>query len=212
MTVITSYATLQSAVADELLRPDLTEGGQIQRFIRMAEHALRRDPRVKRLVSNATLTVSSEVTALPANFLGLEQLAHAGPTFFGPLHQGTAADLAGTTAAMATGVPRWFHVLSDQAAIQVGPPPDTTYSLAMDYWETIAYLGVSGVLQNWLLANHSDIYLYAACKQSAPYLREDPRLAVWGTLLEEGLEALNQHNDFTQFSGALSRQPAHRLP
>jgi hypothetical protein len=40
---------------------------------------------------------------------------------------------------------------------------------------------------NWLFAAHPDLYLYAALVESAPYVGDDPRLAMWQVLLEEGL-------------------------
>jgi predicted transcriptional regulator len=49
----------------------------------------------------------------------------------------------------------------------------------------------SGVT-NWLLTDHSDVYLYAALVEAAPYLGDDARLAVWRSELAERIEGVRR--------------------
>jgi hypothetical protein len=44
---------------------------------------------------------------------------------------------------------------------------------------------------NWLLLNAPDLYLYGALTDSAPFIREDERIAVWKSLYEEKRDDLN---------------------
>lgn len=48
----------------------------------------------------------------------------------------------------------------------------------------------SGNPTNWLLAGHPDIYLYAVLTESAPYLKDDERVALWHERLEQALQDL----------------------
>ena len=57
---------------------------------------------------------------------------------------------------------------------------------------------------NWLLTYSPDVILYAALMQSAPYLADDARVAVWGSMYQSGVEALNNESDQAQVSGPLS--------
>ena len=43
---------------------------------------------------------------------------------------------------------------------------------------------------NWLLKLSPAVYVYSACEQSAPYLRDDPRLPTWVALKEDALNSL----------------------
>ena len=43
---------------------------------------------------------------------------------------------------------------------------------------------------NWLLDVAPDIYLYGALMEAAPYLDDQEKLATWGGLLEQSMEAL----------------------
>ena len=57
---------------------------------------------------------------------------------------------------------------------------------------------------NWLLLNHPDAYLYGALVESAPYIKDDARLAVWQGILEERLAEIripDTSANFTSYAG-----------
>ena len=72
----------------------------------------------------------------------------------------------------------------------------------MVYYAKIASLSDSNTT-NWLLAKHPDIYLYGALIQSAPYLKDDERVATWMSLYERMLEDMEKADERALFSGAV---------
>jgi hypothetical protein len=44
---------------------------------------------------------------------------------------------------------------------------------------------------NWVLLEHPDVYLFGSLVHSAPYLKDDSRLATWKTTLDEALAELD---------------------
>jgi len=206
---IQSYAELKSSIADWLLRDDLTD--VIPDFIHNAESELQRDHRVRDFLTT-TFSVDSEEETLPSNFLKLESLSHDGPTYFGPVE---TTDLSGLTRineeeSGAAGAPSHCAILG-RSTIKFAPPPDETYDLVMGYWQTISHLSDS-VQSNWLLDDAPDIYLYASLVESAPYLKEDERVAIWEHELEKRLEKLDMDTDKTRFSGTITMRPFNPIP
>lgn len=210
---ITNYTTLQSTVTDWLMRPDLT-GAPVQSLIQAAEGSLKRDHRVRRLVSGSPFSVSAASTALPAGIYAIESIYHDGPVKWGPVQIVSSQALAGVNAARAgaTGAPTHGAVIEGTYPAKnllVAPVPDGTYALKLTYWEGLASLS-GGAPTNWLLLAHPDIYLYAVLAESAPYLKDDERLMVWKSQLETKLEELHQRTWDGQFSGPM-RMPIRAI-
>lgn len=207
---INSYATLQSSVADWLWgRSDLVS--VIPTFIASAEARLRRDPRIRQLTENLVFLVSQESTELPADFKSLESLAHDSATLKGELEIVQAGDLPRwKTRYGATGAPQAGAIIN-RRSLRVAPVPDTLYQMRLTYWAGIAALSSTDTT-NWLLTNHPDIYLYATLVETAPYLRDDNRIPVWGGEYERRAEELHSLNERGQWSGSLVARPRNPIP
>lgn len=198
---ISTYSSLQTAVANWLNRSDLTS--RIPEFIANAEARLRRDGRAKRL-RVSTLSVDAETEALPANFGGVQSIAHDGTTYYGELVQTSVGALSAFKKEYGdTGVPRAYAIVPGESSYRFAPVPDATYSLVHSYWETVPVLGGS-VLQNWLLSAHPDIYLYATLLEATPYLKNDERIPVWERELDIRLEELKRFHQARVYSGDIS--------
>ena len=63
---ISNYSELKSAIADWLLRTDLTS--VIPSFISMAEAQISRDVRDRRMVKRATAEIDTEYSQIPADW------------------------------------------------------------------------------------------------------------------------------------------------
>lgn len=211
MTLITSYSTLQSELKDEMDRSDDTSAPWT-RFIQNFEEAANRDPRIKKKVST-TLSVSSEETDLPAAFKEPVSLAHDSSPNWDPLELVPVEQLP-IEKAMRTGdaasVPRKFAVLEQGDRIRVAPVPDATYTLDFTYWKGVEALGGS-VLDNWLLLEHSDIYLQGCIVEAAKYFRDAEKLAEARGELERKIEELNLNNSFVHFAGTMNRVPENTI-
>lgn len=210
MALTTNYSSLQTNVADFLNRSDLSDA--IKVFIQNAEGSLSRDPRVRSL-TDQTLSVSAEDTALPSDFGQPESLYHDGSTYFGPLEIVTSdklGELKGDLDLETTGVPAYAAFLGDGATLRVAPPPDQAYSLKFVYWRKVPRLSDASPT-NWLLDDHPDIYLYAALVESAPYLKDDGRVPVWRGELDRRLEELHRSREAARFGGTLRVRPRQAL-
>lgn len=206
--MITDYTSLQTAIADTLNKTNLTDA--IPTFIQLAEGKLFADRRVRKLHNKSDYTVSTSPANLPDDCGPIESLEHVGPTYFGPIsivgsgQIGIATQQAGGVA----GVPRVAARVGNQ--LRFGPPPDGSYTLNLAYWVELKRLGDT-VTTNWLLIDHPEAYLHAACMEAAPYLKGDERITVWDQLLQNELNMMNDKTERMQFSGTLTRRPRRTL-
>ncbi len=78
----TTYAELQTTIAEYLARSDLTT--QIPDFIRLAEVRLRRDLRIRQMLTSTSLTCTSGTATvnIPSDFLEVKDFVVAGNPVF----------------------------------------------------------------------------------------------------------------------------------
>ena len=199
--MITSYDTLQSTVADWLNRADLETA--IETFIQLAEEKFNTDPRCRRLEDHGAFSITADGMALPSGFDHLESWYHDGPTYFGPIEITNGDGLSRLKAERGeSGVPQAAAIIEGTAYF--APEPDGTYATRMVYWQKITPLSDANTT-NWLLDDHSGIYLYGALVESAPYLKDDNRVVVWQQELERRLEQLGRNTQRNQYSGTMRR-------
>jgi len=53
---------------------------------------------------------------------------------------------------------------------------------------------------NWLLTSHPDVYLYGSLLEAEPYLKDDERAALWGTLYEQAASQVRVPDTDTDLS------------
>ena len=200
--MVTTYETLKSHLASLLWRTNLTT--QIPVFIQQAEARFKRDPRVRKHQDRGLVTIGADDLALPSDFQSLESWYHDGTSYYGEIGIVSASAIPGLKIQHgATGVP-WFAAIVD-GTVRFAPEPNGTYSTYMTYWRTIQSLSAS-VPTNWLLDSHPDIYVYGAALESAPFLKNDDRLAVWDALLERRLNELDEATTNRHFGGGATRR------
>lgn len=193
---IATYPDLQSSVATWLNRDDLT--AQIPDFIALAEAKLNRQLRLRQMIARVTTTLDEEYEALPDDFLEAValKLTTSPPA---ALQFVTPAQMDVLVEGQATGKPVYYTIKGDQ--FQFYPTPAGSPSLEMAYYAKIPALSDSNTT-NFLLTLAPDVYLYATLLQSAPFLREDERLATWGMLYDAAYNELMDANQKSAFSAA----------
>ena len=120
---ITTYSDLKTSVANYLARSDLTS--QIPDFIQFAEIRLRRELRIRQMLSSATLTTTGGTATvnLPSYFLELKNIYVDGdPTW--TLTYLTPSTLIRNGRTYEAGKPSYYTILASQ--VKFGPTPDTT--------------------------------------------------------------------------------------
>lgn len=199
---ITNYGELKSAVGDFLNRSDLT--AVIPTFIDFAEADFNRNLRVRQMVSRAEATIDTRFSAVPADFLEAKDLVIVTGIPVTPLQFVTQQEMAQirNREVTAAGKPQYFTVVGGQ--FEVAPTPDSEYSLEMAYFAKMDAL-VEDSDTNWLLTDYPDLYLYTALTHSAPYLRDDERIAIWSGLAQRAKQELISADQSASYSGATPR-------
>ena len=96
------------------------------------------------------------------------------------------------------------------ATLMVAPTPDGTYPVKFEYVATVPSL-TTAAPTNWLLTKHPDVYLYGSLKASAPYLRDDPRVQMWGNELEQAIEEARLATDREKYGNTLVMRPRRAI-
>jgi hypothetical protein len=195
VTLITDYASLQSAVIEYLARDqDATLVARIPSFIQLAEAKFNRQLFIRQMEQRAIAVIDlsstePEFVALPSDFQSMRRIrlsSVAGKPCL-EFRSGTQIDEYRTSTADVPAQPRYFTIFSNE--IELAPTPDAAYTIEMVYRQSIPPLAANGT--NWLLASAPDLYLYGALLEAAPYIKEDARIQTWGLGLTSALGDLN---------------------
>jgi hypothetical protein len=182
---ITTYAELQAAAANWLVRADLT--ARVPEFITLAEARLNRNLRARlaEVEQTLTATVGARTIPLPAGFA--EPLAlwilrsdggRCGLRFLEP------GLLAATSL---RGEPVWWSI--DAGNLAFDRPVDQAYSFVL---RMLAKFQLSDATPtNALLSDSPDVYLFATLCEAAPFLRDDELAQAYESKLERAVADLN---------------------
>jgi hypothetical protein len=208
---LNSYSALRASIADWLNRDDLTS--VIPDFISLAEAQIERRVPTQRMVVRTNLTISSQFTNLPSDFLSAKSLVLTSTSPVRPLEFVTEDEMdAKRVVFQAVGKPAYFTIIGTTA--EVVPTPDTSYTAELTYFQTFAKLSDSNT-SNWLLERHPDVYLYGSLLQAAPYLRDDERVGMWTALYGQAIEDMIVQNDrasLSQGRAVMKVKPTRVIP
>ena len=176
------YTALKTAVASWLHRADLES--KIPDFITLAEAKFNRALRVEEMVSVHSATAADSAITLPTDYLEAISLEVAGNAYdFRPAS--VFFELEG----------RYYTRRGNQLVLA-----DAGGDVTLHYYAQIPGLS-TGNPSNWLLEKAPDLYLYSALLEAAPYIKDDARLAVWGSARQAVLDAIQSANDASRYSG-----------
>ncbi len=195
-----NYSQLKSNIADFLNRSDLT--AVIPTFISLTEAQMERALRVRQMIERSAAQIDTEYSALPSDFLEAKTFKITSSRPIQPVEFVTPEQMddAQQLSAGALGIPKYFTIIGNQ--IRVSPAPDATYDAELMYFAKLAKLSDSNTT-NWLLTSSPDAYLYGSLMHAAPYLKDDERVAVWGTLYNTAIEALKNADQNASASGLI---------
>jgi hypothetical protein len=192
-----AYQGLKNEIADFLLRSDLTAA--IPTFIMLAEARIDRDLRHWRQEKRSVAQLDTQYSAIPTDYLRpiRLQITDAPTGEVAPISTAQMLQLRGDRNDR---VGRPTHYALTAGSFELYPTPDKTYNASLVYYGRIASLSDTNTT-NWLLTEAPDAYLYGALIHSAPYLKDDPRISVWGSLYTSAIEALNATSDDAKYGG-----------
>jgi hypothetical protein len=163
---MSTYATLQTDVADYLHRTDLT--AKMPTFIAQAEASIFREISIKATETSVIGVTVGGYAILPVNFGSVTRLSITANGTARVLDYIALADTA--TASIST--PGFYSFENGNLRIW-GSTDGQAYTLY--YIPTITPLSNINTT-NWVLTNASDLYLYATALEAAKYIRDDAQI------------------------------------
>jgi hypothetical protein len=186
---ISTYSELQAAVAEWLIRDDLTD--RIPDFIMLAEKSMQRLLKTAEMeVETPLATVANNANvALPTGYSGLRNLRIYNNSIWYdvqilPLEPYLDNGVVGAPPVAAS-------IVGNN--LKFRPIPNAIYPLALDYYGKFTPLS-DAAPTNWILDDHPDAYLYGALLQSAPYLGTDDRLSLWADGFNSVIQQINEED------------------
>ena len=189
---ISTYAELQTAVANWLARDDLTS--RIPEFITLAEAKFNRTLFHPRMETRTTLTVdtllsSPEFLTLPTDFQTMRSARLSGVTGKPRLSFMTQTQIEDYRYSIdnISTQPVYFSIVGSQ--MELAPTPSLNYAVEIVYRGNIPALASNST--NWLLTAAPDLYLYGALLEAAPYMKKDDRVGLWASAVQTVMDQLN---------------------
>ena len=188
---VMTYDSLTSTVLQYLERQDAAVVNAIPTFITMCEFEIAQN--IKTLgqmeVVDSTMNIGNPVIPKPARWrkttsMTLSVSGQKQPLLVRKLEylNTYAQDVT------ATGVPLYYADY-DYDHWLVAPTPNQAYAFEALCYTRLEPLSSSNQT-NWLTQNAPNAMLFGTLKQTAPFLKNDARLAVWKSMFDEAIVAL----------------------
>jgi hypothetical protein len=187
---INTYGTLKTAVGNYLNRTDLTT--YIPDLVSLAatrifyggESPYNSQPlRIPAMQAQDTGSVSGGYISFPTNFIEPIRLYASDGNSSWALDYVSAVDNSSSLVNPTTA--NTYTYLNN--SIYTGVSAATTYTL--DYYQ--AFTLSLDADTNWILTNAPSVYLYSTLVEAAPFLGDDPRIAIWFGLYRSIVNGLN---------------------
>lgn len=204
--MIADYAELQSAIADFLIRDDLTAA--IPTFIRLCEARIDRELTHWRQERRSTAQLDAQYSTIPTDFLRPIRLQLL-DTYTGEIAPISTAQMLQMRQDRNDRVGRPEYYALTGGSLELFPTPDATYDASLVYYGRVPALSDTNTT-NWLLTEAPDVYLYGSLLHTAPYLKDDARIGLWEGLFGQGLNTLNISSGDAKYGGTGLRMKTRR--
>lgn len=191
-----NYTELQAEIASWLNRADLSP--TIPSFISLAEAHFDTVLRIRDQVAVVTVASVDGTAPLPADFAEMITLfdsTRGVALEYLPPADALAAEQMGSTQEAT----RFYTVVGN--TIRLVPRLVGNTDLSLAYYARVPKLGMAQPA-NWLLLRAPHLYLYGALVHTAPFLKDDARVAVWADFYQRGLDDLRLDNERAEFNGS----------
>ena len=186
---LANYSDLQTSIANFLHRTDLAS--IIPDLITLAEIRINGDLDARLQDTKTTLTTTQGVdnVALPSDVINIRHLSVQSQTPMVTMQYQTPDTLITKHPYGTSGTPSAYSVIG--TSIYMQPIPDAAYTLNLIYKGRVPSLSAAVGGVTWLMTNYPHVYLYGALCESAPYLKDDARIAVWEQKYTEAIDTVN---------------------
>lgn len=192
-----NYEDFKTYLTDFLWkRGDTVVIERLDQLIKMAESELDRDLKVSRREMLVTLEATSDTVALPADCREVRKISKldgCGLVYYSP-HE--FANLRRNTAAALTA----YTTYANNVRLLGNPTVENPVSLLLHYYARVPSFQTEDA--SWLEEEYLDVFTYTVLKHSAPFLREDERLAVWGELYKAAMVSAMNEDERRKYAGS----------
>jgi hypothetical protein len=181
---ITTYAELQTHIANTLDRSDLT--AFVPTLISLAEGYLNTEPRlrVREAETTATLTPTAGVVSLPSDYGGFRE-AWANTNPLSPLDLVEPSVIRSDYPDTAASTPYVCTIIGSDMTVR----PVTSSTIGLIYYRKAEGLSDANT-SNWLLTAFPHVYVMASLVQVEAFNKHDQRISVWNAMLEAALNRI----------------------
>tara|TARA_Y100001970_G_C14094369_1_gene781797 strand:- start:297 stop:971 length:675 start_codon:yes stop_codon:yes gene_type:complete len=197
---LSNYTELKASIANWLNRSDLTSE-IADDFIKLTEADFNSKLRIRKMITQASITIDAETASLPTDFLQVRDFYILSGSTKHPLRYMTPSQMDQTKGTSNTGLPLAYTILGD--TFRFMPKPDSSYSGVINYYKKFTALSTSNT-SNFILSDHPAIYLYGSLFHAANFLGgyNPQQVQTWQQMFGTALERLEQNDREDQFSGS----------
>lgn len=191
-----TYANLQTAIANELHRSDLTSF--IPDWITLAESRINKGLRVRQMETTQASTVAAGVVAVPTNYVELKDAHISSTSPYASLERRTANWIYDKYPQRTADRTPAF-IAREGSNFIFGPYPDANYVVTLAYYNRFAALSTG---LNAVFTSYPGLWLFGALAESAPWLKADNRVPMWEAKFKELLVIVQDESDDEYVSGS----------
>ena len=197
---ISTYAELQTAIANFLARSDLTS--QIPDFITLAESRMSREleTRSQEKRAQASTSASDEFISLPTDLRKI-RLVKLNTDPIDVLEYASPKDYYETYATSGGGRPKIYTVVGAELALR--PVPDSVMTVEIIYSEDVSALSDSNTT-NTVLTRHPDTYLYGSLFAAHMFLMDEARATQYDALFTRAMGEIKKDSEKAFYGGPLA--------
>lgn len=196
---LASYADLKTAIANWTKRTDLTS--YLDDIITIAEKRIERELQTHDMEADLDVTINGTAgtATIPADFLSLRD-AYVDVTGKPALVQASSDQIRQsiTLGNYRFGVPT--KIAQSGSNFIFWPTPQSDYVIKGTYYASPGTLS-SAVYT--MFTNNPDLYLYAALAETAPFLKDDKRIAIWEAQYQKVKRQIMEDDAGYRFGGRL---------
>ena len=197
---LTNYTDLKASLANWLNRSDLTSE-IADDFIVLAEADFNSKLRIRKMITQSTITIDSETESLPTDFLQVRDfyILNGGTKI--PLRYVAPGQMDQMLGTSVSGKPSAYTILGD--TFRFAKKPDASYSGVINYYKKFSSLSSTNT-SNYILSDHPAIYLYGSLFHAANFLGgyNPQQIQSWQQMYATAMERLEQNDREDQFSGS----------
>lgn len=186
-----TYATLQTEVANYLARGNLTS--KIPGFITRGENLLNSRLKVIAMESIEPMTLASgsptiAFSAIATKIRETKRVWRQVDDVYQEMVKLNSKQFLDQRTTQ-TGEPTFWTVMGE--TIYFDQTADQNYTLQA---HLVRGFDIATDSTNWLSENHEEAYLYAALAQAEPYIKNDSRITLWKSLLDEAIADITRED------------------